>query len=161
MKNTKDDIQLQLATEKDAELIQRLKYKSFLPIYDIYKDDETNPIMEPIEKTISILQQAYTDYWLIKYQEEYIGAIRIGSVKQGVYHISPVYIVPEYQNIGVGTIILEMMFEKYSNAEMWTLTTIKEELRNCHFYEKLGFVRNEYVKVVNDKMTLVGYDKIV
>jgi hypothetical protein len=39
----------------------------------------------------------------------------------------------------------------------WILETILQEQRNCHLYEKCGFVRFGGEEVVNDKMTLITY----
>ena len=158
-KVTKSDINLSPAAESDAGLIHDIKYKAFLPLYEKYHDDETNPIKEPIDKTVRLINQDYTDYLLIKYQGSIVGGIRIVHKDTGIFRISPLFILPEYQNIGIASTALELVFEKYPDAVVWRLSTILQETCNCRFYEKLGFVRNSFVNKVNDKMTLIGYEK--
>lgn len=152
------DIRLIPATENEARLIHDIKYKAFMPLYEKYHDDETSPVNESLEKTIAIINQEYTDYLLIMYRETPAGGIRI-TKQSGVFRISPLFILPEYQNMGIGSIALTAVFNRYPEAVVWRLDTILQERGNCHFYEKLGFVRNSFIKKVNDKMTLTGYEK--
>ena len=46
----------------------------------------------------------------------------------------------------------------YPEVTTWKLTTIKEEPRNCHLYEKCGFVRTGEEEIINDRMTIVAYE---
>ena len=71
------DVTLHLATQKDAELIHQMKYQAFLPLYEKYRDDETSPAKEGIEKVIRQLQDDRTDYYLIMCKEEVVGAVRV------------------------------------------------------------------------------------
>ena len=43
-------IDLVEATEKDAELIRQMQVESFRELYLKYRDEETSPVNEPIEK---------------------------------------------------------------------------------------------------------------
>lgn len=153
------DIELSPATENDAQLIHDLKYKAFLPLYEKYQDDETNPVKEPIETTISLINQENSDYFIIKYKKVPVGAVRIIHDKPNVYRISPLFILPEYQNIGIGSTVLQLVFETYPEVVVWRLETILQETGNCHLYEKSGFTRTSYENKISDKMTLVGYEK--
>ena len=87
------DISLVLATEKDAELIHQMKYEAFLPLYERYQDDETSPAKEQIEKVINQLHEERTDYYLIQYQNESVGAVRVRKVQEKECHISPLFII--------------------------------------------------------------------
>ncbi len=153
-----EEVKLILAKEEDAEKIHNMKYQAFMPLYEKYQDYDTNPAMEPIEKTIMIINQDNTDYYLIKLEDVFIGAVRVGLTKSGVRKIAPIFILPEYQNRGIGTIIFRLLFEKYKDTELWVLDTIEEEKGNCHFYEKLGFIKATEQTVINDKMTIIGYE---
>ena len=157
------DIMLILAKTGDENLIHSMKYFSFLPLYNRYKDDETSPVKESIGKVIAQLKSDNTDYYIIKVDSKPVGAIRI--VYDGVendrqiYRISPLFILPEYQNKGIGYSVIKMIFDMYERADIWRLSTIKQEKGNCHLYEKCGFelVGNEML--INDKMTIVYYEK--
>ena len=46
------EIKLIRATEKDARLIHRIQVESFCELYLKYRDDETNPVNESVDKII-------------------------------------------------------------------------------------------------------------
>lgn len=81
------------------------------------------------------------------------------KVLGNVNWISPVFIIPEYQNKGIASGVIEKLFSIYSDTIEWRLATIKQEPGNCHLYEKMGFVRAGDDIIVNEKMTLVHYVK--
>lgn len=72
--------------------------------------------------------------------------------------ISPLFVLPDFQDHGVA----RRRFAKRRRAtarEGWSLGTILQEPKNCHLYEKLGYRRTGASKVINDRMTLVFYEK--
>lgn len=152
------NVKLILATEDDAELIHQMKYEAFLPIYEKYHDEETNPVKEKLEKVIRNIHAEKSDYYLIEFQNRMVGAVRVVEKVQGALDISPMFILPKYQSLGIGQSVIEKVFALYPNTD-WRLATILEEKRNCHFYEKCGFVRTEYYEIINERMTIVGYEK--
>ncbi|MBQ3583528.1 MAG: GNAT family N-acetyltransferase [Lachnospiraceae bacterium] len=162
-----EKIELVLATEEDAKLIHEMKYEAFLPLYQKYHDDETSPVLEKIEDVIRKIKKEGSDYYIIQLDGENVGAIRISyrvlqnSFVGSVFYISPVFILPEYQNRGIGYQVMQKIFEKYKKAKRWKLDTIKQEPGNCYLYEKCGFVRTGKERVINENMTLVDYEKIV
>ena len=158
------NVTLTLATEKDAELIHLMKYEAFLPLYEIYRDDETSPVKESNEKVFWQLTHLNSHYYLIKANDETVGAVRVRhtmepDAPQKEEHISPIFILPKHQNKGIAQIAMRKLFELYPDTDVWSLATIKQESRDCHFYEKLGFVRTGSETVINDRMTIIGYEK--
>jgi GNAT superfamily N-acetyltransferase len=75
-----------------------------------------------------------------------------------VSFISPLFVLPRYQNQGIGYAAIQKAFEMYPEVTTWKLETILQEKGNCHLYEKCGFVRVGEEQVVNDKMTLIMYE---
>lgn len=126
---------------------------------------ETNPVMEKIEKVINQIQGEGSDYYLIRLNGENAGAIRIVHRKdesgfiEGAYRISPFFILPRFQNQGIGYMAMQKLFDQYPQAKNWRLDTIKQEAGNCHLYEKCGFVRKGEEKPINEVMTLIDYEK--
>ena len=49
----------------------------------------------------------------------------------------------------------------YCDAKTWELDTILQERGNCYLYEKLGFKKTEKTEIINEKMTLVFYEKLI
>ena len=156
-------IELVRAELKDAELIHSMKYESFLPLYERYRDDGTSPVSEPVGKVIRQLHEERTDYYLIRHEGQTVGAVRIvsdGLVDgRSIYRVSPLFILPAHQNRGLGYAAMNAVFDKYPHADVWRLSTIKQEKGNCHLYEKCGFSISAPEKAVNERMTLVFYQK--
>lgn len=157
----REAVELVLATEKDAELLHQMKYEAFFPLYEIYHDDETSPVKEPMEKVIRCIQMDNSDYYLIKFQNEFVGGIRIVEKQEGVFSISPMFILPEYQNRGIGYAAIQKVLALNPKAITWRLSTILQEKRDCHFYEKCGFYRSGWKKEINELMDVVGYEKVL
>lgn len=154
-----ETVELVLATEEDAELLHQIKYLAFLPLYEKYHDDETSPVKEPIEKIIRCIQMENSDYYLIKLQNEFIGGVRVVERKVGIFHISPIFILPQFQNQGIGYLAIKMLFTAYPQAITWSLDTILEEKGNCNLYEKCGFIKTGKKKWITENMTLINYEK--
>lgn len=155
-----DMISLRLGAVGDADLIHGLKYQAFLPLYEKYHDDATSPAKEGIEKVTAQLKQEDTDYYVMEYNGLPVGAIRIKHKGKGIYLMSPIYIIPEYQNRGIASRVMEKLFKIYPGAVTWQLDTIKQEKGNCHLYEKEGFIATGKQKYINDKMTLIDYERV-
>ncbi len=107
---------LVIAAVGDAGTIHRLMVKAFMPLYEKYHDDKTSPAKEPVEKVINQLEQDFTDYYLIKNGNTNIGAVRVVKRESEVVWISPMFILPEYQNQGVGSEVISKLFELYEHV---------------------------------------------
>ena len=135
-------ISLKRASIRDAEAIHQLQVASFLPLLRKYRDYETNPANEDVERVINRLKQPHTTYYFIMLDGVRIGAIRIiydDEVRRA--RISPMFIIPEHQGKGYGQGAMALV-EDVVDAECWELDTILQEEGNCYFYEKMGYRRN-------------------
>ena len=154
-------ISLKKASIRDAEAIHRLQVESFLPLLRKYRDYETNPANEDVERVIDRLKQPHTTYYFIILDGVQIGAIRIiynDEVRRA--RISPMFIVPEHQGKGYGQDTIALV-EEVVDAECWELDTILQEEGNCYFYEKIGYRRTGVTREINDRMTIVFYKKLL
>lgn len=48
-------------------------------------------------------------------------------------------IIPEFQNKGYGTKVMELMEKLHPNIKIWSLQTSHFSVRNQHLYEKMGY----------------------
>ena len=154
-------ISLKKASMRDAEAIHRLQVASFLPLLRKYRDYETNPATEDVERVIDRLKQSHTTYYFIILDGMQIGAIRIiydDEVRRA--RISPMFIVPEHQGKGYGQDAMALV-EDVVDAEHWELETILQEEGNCYFYEKMGYKRTGVTREFNDRMAIVSYQKLL
>ena len=155
----REAVELVMATEKDAELLHQMKYEAFLPLYEKYHDDETSPVKEPMETVIRCIQMENSDYYLIKLENEFIGGVRVVERQVGIFHISPIFILPQFQNQGIGFFAIKTLFNLHPQAITWKLNTILEEKGNSFLYEKCGFVKTGKKNKITENMTLIGYEK--
>lgn len=159
-----DEIKLVLATENDAKIIRHMQYEAVLLLYEKYHDDETSPVKESMDTVVKKIRNDKSDYYKIQWTGTDVGAVRVVrkirdvDAAKEILYISPLFILPKYQNQGIGYIALQKVFEIYSPVTAWKLTTIKQEAANCHLYEKCGFVRVGEEYLVNECMTLVDYE---
>jgi GNAT superfamily N-acetyltransferase len=153
------EISLSKASLKEASIIHEMQIKAFMPLLNKYQDHETSPANETVEQIADRINQSFTDYYLIREANIPVGAIRIVKKENKIYRVSPVFILPDYQGRGIAQKVFSMIEDRYSDAEIWELATISEEHGNCCLYEKLGYRQKGDTKQINDKMTIVLYEK--
>ena len=153
-------IKLDEVKEHEIEFLHDMQVKSFMPLYGKYHD-EGSPAIEPVEKIQRRFSVANRKYYFILLDGARVGVINIGHNdpdEHEVSFISPLFVLPEYQNRGIGYIAIQKAFELLPDVKTWKLETILQEPANCHLYEKCGFIRVGEEKVINDKMTLIDYE---
>ena len=156
-------IYLEEVREDELEQLLAMQVESFMPLYEIYWD-EGSPALESIERIRKRAKVANRKYYFICVSGARVGVINIGHNDPNEHEISfvsPIFILPRYQNRGYGYAALQKAFSMHPEVKTWKLDTIKQEPRNCHLYEKCGFVRTGQEEVVNERLTLVFYEKHV
>ena len=153
-------IELIRARLKDAKEIWEMQIKSFKELLDKYQDFETNPANEFISNIEMRLKQNFTFFYFICIDNKKVGAIRIIDHKEENKNkrISPIFILPKYRNKGIAQSVIKICEEIHGNNN-WELSTILQEKGNCYLYEKLGYSSTEKTQVINDRLTLIFYEK--
>ena len=152
-------IELIRASMADAEEIWCMQRIAFAALLAKYEDYDTSPGNEPLEKIQWRMAQAATYFYFIRVDGKNAGAIRVvDNQDESLKRVSPLFVMPEYRGLGVAQSALRLA-EGIHGSENWQLITILQEAGNCHLYEKMGYQQVSIAKVVNDKMTLVIYEK--
>lgn len=153
-------IELIRASLKDTKEIWKMQVKSFKNLLDKYQDFETNPASETILNVEMRLKQNFTFFYFIFIDNKKVGAIRVVDYKEKNKNkrISPLFILPEYRNKGIAQSVIKICEEIHGNTN-WELSTILEEKGNCYLYEKLGYHPTGKTQVINDRLTLIFYEK--
>ena len=153
-------INLIRASLKDTKEIWEMQIKSFKELLDKYQDFETNPASEPISNIEMRLKQNFTFFYFICADNKKVGAIRIIDYKEigRNKRISPIFVLPEYRNKGIAQSVIKIC-EDIHGKNNWELSTILQEKGNCYLYEKLGYHSTGKTQVINDKLTLIFYEK--
>lgn len=151
-------IQLRKAGIKNAEELHEMCVRSFRPLLDKYRDFETSPAAETLDQMKARLQREGSDYYFIQLGPQRIGGIRVQLSGQSA-RISPVFLLPEHQGKGYAQQALAAVEKLYPSVTCWSLDTIKQEEKLCHFYEKLGYRRTGREEKLKENMDLVFYEK--
>lgn len=153
-------IDLIRASLKDTKEIWEMQVKSFKNFLDKYQDFETNPANESISNVEMRLKQNFTFFYFIFVDNKKVGAIRVVDYKERSRNkrISPIFVLPEYRNKGIAQSAIKICEEIHGNTN-WELSTILQEKGNCYLYEKLGYHPTGKTQVINDRLTLIFYEK--
>ena len=154
------EINLVRADLDDAKEIHAMQIAAFRELLEKYQDFETSPASESVEKVDARLRQDVTSYYFICVGQTKVGAVRVVDWKEYGKNkrISPIFIMPEFQGRGIAQKALRLCEEAHGSGN-WELDTILQEPKNCHLYEKMGYRRTGKTEVVNDRLTLVFYEK--
>lgn len=153
-------VKLEEVREDEIPQLYEMQIASFMPLYEKYHD-EGSPAIESIDRVRGRAARPNRKYYFIVMDGARVGAINVGHndpEEKKVSFISPLFILPKYQNRGIGYIAIQKAFAMYPEVTIWKLDTILQEPANCHLYEKCGFIRVGEEKPVNEKMTLIDYE---
>lgn len=145
---------------EDLDTILETQKDSFAELYAKYQDTETSPATEKYEDILFRFNQPETTYYFIVADNVKVGVIRIVDFKDGKSRkrISPIFIMPYYRNKGYAQQAIKEV-ERIHGEQHWKLDTILQEKGNCYLYEKLGYHQTGKTEQINDKMTIVFYEK--
>ena len=154
------NIKLNKAKFRDLDTILQMQKESFAELYEKYQDTKTSPATEEYKDILFRFNQPETTYYFITADNEKVGVIRVVDCKDGFTRkrISPIFIMPEYRNKGYAQQAIAEA-ERIHGKNQWKLDTILQEKGNCYLYEKLGYHQTGKTEFINDKMTIVFYEK--
>jgi RimJ/RimL family protein N-acetyltransferase len=154
------DIRLEKAVETDAEAIFDIQVKAFIPLLEEYKDYDTNPAIETIERVKRRINNPGGGFYKIRFDNVLVGAICVFWREETQFWISSMFISPEYQGKGIAQKAIRLIEKLFPQATTWELRTILQEERNCYLYEKMGYKLEDWKHTLNEKATLVHYKKV-
>ena len=143
----------------DAEKLWTMQVQAFQKLLVKYQDLETNPANETKEKIKTKLLQKQTFFYYIYEGNDIVGAIRVIDKKDGSRkRVAPVFIMEKFRNKGLAQKAF-CEIERIHGKDNWELDTIFQEKGNCYLYEKLGYHSTGKIQVINDRLTLIFYEK--
>ena len=153
-------IELLRADVNDAKEIHAMQIESFKELLEKYRDFDTSPGNEIAERVEARLKQDFTYYYFICVGAQKAGAIRIVDKKEDGKNkrISPLFVLPEFQGRGIAQEAIRLC-EEIHGSKNWELDTILQEPKNCYLYEKMGYRQTGKTEVINERLTLVFYEK--
>ena len=155
------EIQLEKATEKDAQSIFDIQVRAFQPLLNKYKDHDSNPANETIDRVLTRINNPHGGFYKIITDNNLVGAICVLWKEDVQFWISPMFMLPSYQGKGIAQKAITGIEKMFPQAISWELATIAEEKRNCYLYEKMGYKKTGVSEKLNDHATLIFYKKLL
>ena len=124
-----------------------------------YHDYGTSPAMETIARTQKRIADPSGGFFKIIADSNWAGAMCIRQGKEEAVWIGPIFIDPAFQGKGIAQQAMMAAEKLFSHKGVWKLATLLEEQGNCYLYEKMGYSRLSSCVPINDKATLVYYEK--
>lgn len=152
-------VRLQPAKAEDAVRLSEMQTRAFMPQVLLRGGFETSPAAETPDRMLERITSAKSHSFIIVADDMYAGMIRIKELNDGACKISPIFVLPEFQNQGIGQKAMALAEEMFPSARLWTLFCVREEEKNVYFYEKLGFEKNGYERKLAENITLIGYER--
>ena len=154
------EVNLLRATIADAKELHAMQVESFSELLEKYQDFDISPASENADRVEARLRQKFTYYYFICVGSKKAGAIRIIDEKEPGKNkrISPIFVLPEFQRQGIAQKAIRLC-EEMHGSKNWELDTILQEPGNCHLYEKMGYRQTGKTEVINERLTLVFYEK--
>lgn len=129
----------------------------FMPTFFKYFD-RVSPVFIHYSKFLKKAKRENTLLYWIVFDEVRVGEVEV-VFKENTVHISNLFVLPKYQNKGIGQAAMIALESLFSDFHLWHLYTILQESRNCHLYEKLGYQKTGVTYKINKRMTLTEYKK--
>jgi ribosomal protein S18 acetylase RimI-like enzyme len=152
-------ITLEKATPKDADVLHNIQVKSFLPTLKKYNDEQTNPACEPLDKTLSRINDLTRGFYKILKDNVLVGGMAIKYISSDTIFLGPLFIDPDYQNQKIAQKALRLIEAIFPNVLFFELATISKEKGNIHLYEKVGYVATGETKQISDSLNVLFFRK--
>lgn len=149
-------------SKEELSAILEMQKKAFKSLYIKYQDIETSPYKESIQDIERRYVMKNSLYYFVKKDSSIVGYIRIiTSSDQLKARISPIAILPEFENKGYGKQVIYEIESLWSSVKEWYLDTIKEEIKLVNFYLNLNYIKLEKEETINDNIHLSFFRKVV
>ncbi|MGA8778347.1 GNAT family N-acetyltransferase [Methanoregula sp.] len=154
--HTVQDICISVASSEDLESILELQKIAFLSEAALIDDYSIPPLKQDI---IDIRDEfRHTHVLKAEIDKQIVGSIR-AEVHEGTCLIKKLIVHPDYQNRGIGSLLLTSIEQSFPHIKRFELFTGRESKRNDVFYKRRGY-KPFTEKIINEKLTLVGYEKM-
>ena len=113
-----DEVTLLRANIDNAKELHAMQVKAFKELLEKYQDFDTSPANENVEKVEARLKQDFRFYYFICIGQQKVGAIRIVDQKENEKNkrISPIFILPEFQEKGIAQKAIRLCEEIHGNG---------------------------------------------
>ncbi|MBU3810221.1 MAG: GNAT family N-acetyltransferase [Candidatus Niameybacter stercoravium] len=154
------NIYIEKAKMEDINELNNIQKAAFKRLYAIYKD-EKSPYLKGVDEMIKWLSLDKILYWKIYYNGRLCGGIAYYKKSEGKYYLARLYIDPQYQGKGIAKQVILLCEREILDAKRYTLDFPIDQIANRKCYESAGYIDTGMREVINSKLTLAIYEKIV
>lgn len=147
------------AVLSDAAELCAMQQKAFAALLAKYHDDAANPGAENTDKITERLMRPEVSYFFIRQGKHKTGALRVTDKGNGVRRLSTMFILPEFQKMGIARKVFPVLETHFPDTLSWELDTIAEEEHLVKLYESVGYRATGERKNIASGQTLVFYEK--
>lgn len=150
-----NEIKIEKSSKKDLKRILALQKIAYVSEAEIIDDFTIPPLHQTMDQILSEFN--HQAFLKVELQNEVIGSVRAYS-KGGTCHIGKLIVHPDYQNLGIGTKLLNAAELKFQGAKRYELFTGEKSEKNLYIYKKKGY-RIFRKQKMSEKLTLVFLEK--
>ncbi|MGY5872749.1 MAG: GNAT family N-acetyltransferase [Candidatus Thorarchaeota archaeon] len=137
-----DSVTIERASVGDAATLTDICKRAFHSDVDFGTDGTGGPPgYDSVEWNSRMISSNFEHYYKILDEDQIVGGFIAGTRCKGYHVCERIYVDPESQRKGIGESAFELVWERYPQAQVWTLGTPEWNTRTKNFYEKLGFVQ--------------------
>ena len=134
------------ANKQQLELIQELATSIWYTHYpDIITTEQINYMLNKMYNLDSLIEQMNKlnhVFYLISFQDKFVGFISTEMKEDGYQHIHKFYIQTQEAGKGIGTSALEEL-KNTTTAKKFSLTVNRKNFKSINFYFKNNFIISE------------------
>lgn len=147
-----NELILDKANIEDAEELQKVLFSTWMSTYpneevgvlkediqEFFKDSFTESVIEKRKKRISDYLNSDTKILLVAKKNGKIIGFCNGRIEDTYNQIQAIYVLPEYQCLGVGKLLFEKVKHFFNNTKDIIIEVVDYNKKAIDFYKKLGF----------------------
>lgn len=129
---------IQKAEIEDLVEILSLQKKAFTEVAKLMNKFDLPPLLQTIEEVRSEYKQGIILKYLSK-ENKIIGSVRGFSDENNICHIGKLVVDPDYQNQGIGKILMSEIEKRFLSCDTFALFTGDETPNTLFLYKKIGY----------------------
>jgi GNAT superfamily N-acetyltransferase len=144
------------AVKEDLPAILDVQRKAFLEVARIYNVKS----LPPMEQTLESLADEFVNGTILKASiaNTIVGSVR-AFIKTDTCHIGKLIVLPEYQNKGIGKVLMNEVEKQFKNiVKRYELFTGSRDPRNLYLYNQLGY-KSFKTEKLNDEISFIYMEK--
>jgi GNAT superfamily N-acetyltransferase len=135
-----DSVLIKRARVEDAQVLTDICVRAFHSDIDFGTEGEGGPPgYDSVEWNTKRITNNFVHYYKILLSGDIVGGFISGRRRPGYNVCERIFVDPESQREGIGARAFDLIWDTYSDAQVWTLGTPEWNDRTKNFYEKIGF----------------------